>query len=237
LSVDATLTKRKNLFFIMKASELITQRFKELLTSGISVLNTRRSPPSNVIGDDRVDYSGSQEWATSAADMLRRTFGADSEYYQRFNSGFKHAGYYSDMARAVAVVKAAANDYSKGYLIQTTSLVRAEVFGDFLEQSEHLLEQGFYHAAAVLAGGVLEDSLRRLCEQNSITLSAKPKLDTMNAELAKRGIYNALVQKRVTWLADIRNKAAHGQWLEFTKSDVDRMLPQIRDFVTDYGTV
>jgi hypothetical protein len=100
----------------MKASDLIDQRFRELLDFGQKVLSTRRHPPPNVVGDNRVDHSASQEWATSAADMLRRTFGAESEYYQRFKEAFKYPGYYSDMVRGLAIVKAAANDYSKGYL-------------------------------------------------------------------------------------------------------------------------
>ncbi len=149
----------------MKASELINQRLRELLDSGQKVLSTRRPPPPNVLTDDYVDDSGSQEWATSAADMLRRTFGAESEYYQRFKGAFKHTGYYSDMVRGVAIIKAASNDFSKGYLAETAALVRAEVFGDLLEQSEYLLSQGFYQAAAVLAGGVLEDALRQLCRK------------------------------------------------------------------------
>jgi hypothetical protein len=108
------------------------------------------------------------------------------------------------------------------------------VFDDFLEQAQHLFDQGYYQPAAVLAGGVLEDSLRKLSDRNNITLPTKPKLDSMNAELAKKGVYNVLVQKRVTWLADIRNKAAHGLWSEFTVQDVEAMLRQVRDFVTDY---
>jgi hypothetical protein len=56
----------------------------------------------------------------------------------------------------------------------------------------------------------------------------------MNAELAKKGIYNTLVQKRITWLADIRNRAAHGKWSEFSSADVEAMLRQVRDFVTDF---
>jgi hypothetical protein len=32
-------------------------------------------------------------------------------------------------------------------------------------------------------------------------------------------------------LADIRNKAAHGKWDEFTKDDVEDMLRQVRQFM------
>jgi uncharacterized protein (UPF0332 family) len=67
-----------------------------------------------------------------------------------------------------------------------------------------------------------------------ITLGAKPKLDTMNSELVKAGAYNVLIQKKVTWLADIRNKAAHGKWDDFTKEDASDMLKAVRRFVEDY---
>ena len=56
----------------------------------------------------------------------------------------------------------------------------------------------------------------------------------MNAELAKAGVYNILVQKKITALADLRNKAAHGNWTEFNSTDVEQMLTQIRTFMADH---
>jgi len=52
----------------------------------------------------------------------------------------------------------------------------------------------------------------------------------MNIELAKAGIYNALWQKKITALADLRNKAAHGKWTEFTEKDVEDMIRGVRRF-------
>jgi hypothetical protein len=218
----------------VKKTDIIDQRFKELLAQGDQVLSTSRRPPPNVIGDNRVDSQGAQQWATSTAQLLNSLFGVSSEYYGRFKEAFRHPGFESDMARGIAVLRAAWNDYSKGYLIEATSLIRAEVFDDFLEQAQHLFEQGYHQPAAVLGGSVLEDSLRKLSDRNGVVLPSKPKLDWMNAELVKKGVYNVLVQKQITWLADVRNKAAHGLWSDFTVQDVERMLRQIRDFVTDY---
>jgi hypothetical protein len=220
----------------MKKTSLIDARFQDLLVRGDQVLATRRPPAQNVIGDDRVDLQGSQEWTTSASQFLESIFGRESEYYERLQKSWKYAGYYSDMVRALGVFKAAWNDYSKGYLTDLKTLVRAEVFDDILEQAEQLFEQGYHQPAAVLAGCVLEDTLRKMCDLKSISLPPKPKLDTMNAELAKNGVYNTLVQKRVTMLADVRNKAAHGQLSEFSVSDVNDMLRQVREFVTNYLT-
>ncbi len=218
----------------MKKTDQIESRFKELLEFGTRVLASRRPPPANVIGDNRVDGEQSQQWKTSTSQFLGSLFGRNSEYYLHLQENFKHAGYHSDMARGMAVLNAAWNDYSKGYLNELKTLVRAEIFDDFLELAQYLYDQGYYQPAAVLAGGVLEDSLRKVCDKSGIPLQAKPKLDSMNAELAKQGVYNTLVQKRITWLADIRNKAAHAQWSTFSATDVDAMLRQVRDFVTDY---
>lgn len=56
----------------------------------------------------------------------------------------------------------------------------------------------------------------------------------MNADLAKQGVYNKLKQKQVTILADVRNKATHGRWGEFGKSDVDDMLRKVRQFMEEH---
>ena len=64
-----------------------------------------------------------------------------------------------------------------------------------------------------------------------MSLSVKPNLGSMNAGLAKQGVYDKLTQKRITALADIRNKAAHGECDEFTKADVEGMLRGVRQFM------
>lgn len=56
-------------------------------------------------------------------------------------------------------------------------------------------------------------------------------MDPMNVELTKAGVYNTLIQKRITALADLRNKAAHGKWNEFDGTDVRQMIDQVRTFM------
>lgn len=79
--------------------------------------------------------------------------------------------------------------------------------------------------------GVLEDSLRTLCcKEAKISLPDKPKLDWMNTELVKAGIYNKNVQKQVTALAGIGNSAAHMKIKEFSDIDVKNMISGIINF-------
>jgi hypothetical protein len=80
----------------------------------------------------------------------------------------------------------------------------------------------------VIAGVVLETAIRRMCQDHGIDVG---KLDKMNADLAKAGIYNSVVQKRIIALAAVRNSAAHGKREEFTKDDVSAMIRDVERFL------
>ena len=134
----------------------------------------------------------------------------------------------------VGALRALRRDYDSGYLTTVQSLVRAEVFVDFLEMAEHLLQQGYKDPAAVLIGSVLEEHLRALCTARGIPtqVAGKPKkADSMNAELAVAVVYNKLDQKSVTAWLDLRNKAAHGHYGEYTAEQVGNMLVGVQEFM------
>ena len=135
-------------------------------------------------------------------------------------------------------------EYSK-HFVRTTNLVHlqsvvelvhADVFADFLDMAQHLLEQGYKDPAAVMTGSVLEAHLRKLCDKYSIPVlkpDGSPKTaDTLNGELKTAGAYNLLDQKNVTAWLDLRNKAAHGRYTEYTKEQVGLMLENVRNFIS-----
>ena len=70
---------------------------------------------------------------------------------------------------------------------------------------------------------------------NGIELEKK-KLTRLNEDLAKAGVYNPLQQKLITAMADIRNNAAHGDYDQFTKEDVHRMIEDIERFLLAYSS-
>lgn len=217
----------------MKTDEKVVARLDELLELGQKVLDTHYKPFSNVMTDDYVNGELAHQWVTSSMSLLGRVFGADSDHYIYFCKTTKGHVTYSPVFKAMGVLRAAKDDYEHGHLFKVRSLIEAEVFDDFLEQAEHLLAQGYFQAAAVVAGCVLEDGLRKACVAQGVELPEKPKLDVMNAELAKKGLYSKLVQKRITALADLRNSAAHGKWDAFTREDVEEMLPSIRRLMVE----
>ena len=140
---------------------------------------------------------------------------------------------YDVMKRVRAVFDAAKEDFEGGYLSSLKQLVQAEVFESEIEQAEELLKSGYKLAAAVIAGVVLETALRDLSTNNALSIG---KLDSMNSQLAKAGIYNKLQQKQITAIADIRNSAAHGKPELFADSDVKNMIRDIESFLLNYMT-
>ena len=140
----------------------------------------------------------------------------------------------------IGSLRALRRDYDEGYLCTVQGLIRAELFAGFLEMAEHLLEQGYKDPAAVLVGGVLEEHLRVLCAARSIpaSVSGRPKkADAMNSELAAAGAYNKLDQKNVTAWLDLRNKAAHAEYGQYTSEQVTTMLSGVREFAARTATV
>ena len=127
------------------------------------------------------------------------------------------------------------SDYEGHYLQAVHELIHADLFADFLDMAEHLLGEGYKDPAAVMAGGVLEEHLRKLCEKFtiSITSGGRPKkADRLNADLARAKVYSKLDQKSVTAWLDLRNKAAHGKYDEYTGDQVALMISGIRDFLS-----
>lgn len=144
-----------------------------------------------------------------------------------------HNPYTANLLLGVALALRA--DIEAGHMQVLHELIHAEIFGDFLEMAEYLLDEGYKDPAAVITGGVLEEHLRKLCKKNSIQTEhagKSKKADTLNADLAGAGVYSKLDQKSVTAWLDLRNKAAHGKYSEYTKDQVALMLQGIRHFLT-----
>ena len=175
---------------------------------------------------DLHDAALTVEIKTVVAAALERLAPAGSPYRATIDGMLTHR---------VGALRALRRDYDAGYLVTIQGLVRAEVFVDFIEMAEHLLAQGYKDPAAVLVGSVLEEHLRALCATRNIPVQSVGKLkkaDTLNAELAACSAYNKLDQKNITAWLDLRNKAAHGHYAEYTAEQVATMLTGVQEFMT-----
>jgi hypothetical protein len=171
------------------------------------------------------------------AATLERAAPRGSRYEEAADNVLRGVGFFQSesFSYVVGLLKALRADYESGLLRTFQELIHGEVFGDFLEMADYLVEEGFKDPAAVMAGGVLEEHLRMLCVKKNLSIvdAAKPKrADRLNAELGHAKAYSKLDQKNVTAWLDLRNKAAHGRYNEYTKEQVALLIQGIRDFVS-----
>jgi len=140
----------------------------------------------------------------------------------------------SSIRRLAGVLDALRISYESGYLATVSELVHAEMFADFIEMADYLLVEGYKDPAAVMIGSVLEEHLRQLAQKNGVDVnvgSRPKKADQLNADLAAQNVISKLDQKSITSWLDLRNKAAHGKYNEYSKDQVALHLQGIRDFI------
>lgn len=217
----------------MAKTNKLSQRFAELAEQ-LEILAATKKYQGEDFEGDYIDNHMFTGWKIKTRHLIAMVCGEKSTHYEEFvereNGGF-YSTNYTDMLHLKAVFEATREDFEGGYLNSVRSLVQAEVFSNELEQAHELFKSGYHVPAAVVAGVVLETTLRQLCEDADI---AAGSLNKMNADLSKAGVYNLLVQKRITALADIRNNAAHGNPENFTIDDVRDMIAKVEAFVAEH---
>jgi hypothetical protein len=186
-----------------------------------------------------LDESELTEILTLCTSAVERIVGMSSTYGQQLDrTRGSNKDSYEQVPICIGVVKALRDDIADGCLERFRDLAHADIFGDLLSMAEHLLDSGYKDAAAVMVGGALESHLRQLCLKNSVpidlltgTKTVPKKADTMNADLAKGGVYNVTNQKHVVAWLDIRNKAAHAEYDKYTHKDVELMRLGVSQFI------
>ena len=76
--------------------------------------------------------------------------------------------------------------------------------------------------------------MRKLCDKHGQIVPDKTTIGKLNDTLMKAGVYDKLIHKRITALADIRNNADHGHFDKYKKDDVEDMVKYVRRFTADY---
>lgn len=195
------------------------------------------------LGPDRIQELSAI--AARAGQLIQRLYGVSNQYQKSLdrilattNFSSMHSNHHRHVAELVGLVKGIQNDLRTGLLDDFRALVQAEVFADFLEMAEHLLDAGYKDPAAVLLGAVLEDSLRRVANRNRVPTSGSNgkllTIDPLNVALAKSGAYGPLIQKQITSWANLRNDAAHGHFGKYDREQVRQMLIFVEKFCGDY---
>jgi len=219
----------------MNKKDLI-ERTDYLISQGNDVLKTKT--PAQFTGP-YVDIGLQEGFRTGSLSFIKNLYGERHPYFTDFDARVLGVGVNATEI-GINILRAIKKELENDWFLSIQQLVSASIFSDFLEMSMYLLDQGYKDAAAVMIGSVLEEHLRLLCRNYSIDVTILkhgvpvPKsADAINAELVKAGAYGVLEQKNVTAWLDLRNKAAHGRYSEYTRELVELMYHGVLIFLTN----
>lgn len=216
----------------MNKQELLN-RIDYLISLGQGVLTTA-TRGSFALSVDQGKLAG---FRTGSLSFIKGLFGENHIYYSDFNQ--QVIGHDSrNTEKGINILKSIRHEVDQDWLTTITQLISAEIFSDFLEMARHLLDLKYKDPSAVMIGSVLEEHLRLLCKNHNVDITflrgadiVPKKAEVINADLVKANVYNLMVQKNITAWLDLRNKAAHGKYGEYTIENVDLMYQGVVNFI------
>jgi hypothetical protein len=137
------------------------------------------------------------------------------------------------------LLESSKREFTFGLLSHPKILATADSMEDFLQQAEYLLEQDFKDPACVLIGGVLEETLRSMLENKYPEVKFNPKdgIRKFNKLLLEVSAYDKATYKLIDGYAEYRNLAAHGDYIKYTKSQVEDFLSFTRNFISNWFAI
>lgn len=236
-----------------KLKEIYLSRLDELIAEAEALPSDSRQRVTSVSFDGHKKYTTDNflkwaefvQWRTSAASVLDVVVPPGS-IHRKAVDGFPtlenklHVREYGS-----SFLKAVRRDFDQGFFADIASEVDAEISAEYLSQAESLLEYSRPEdsgevAAAVIAGAVLEHGLRAICStiEPPEPIEVGGKLLTLSGlieALKKRKVFNELTAKQLRGWAAIRNAAAHGNFDQFDRGQVDSMVRGVTDFLVRHG--
>ena len=212
--------------------EKYLQRIQELLGIACDVKRTDQLHGMGYQFDNpTLDFSSYYKWISLCQSFLSTTVGKGNVFYQNFSISTRRGAYPSCVEAGIGILTALKIEIESDLLVKVHTLALAEVFSDFLEMAEHLLESGLKDPAAFLVGAVLEDGLRKLAKENKITLSPRDDISSVNNKLAANGVYDTYTQRQIHAWKKIRNSAAHGKFDEYDEKEVQSFFTWTKGFL------
>jgi hypothetical protein len=203
----------------------------DLIAEGERVMASRQAGTNLVRVDFLLNDEAFASWLSSCR-LLCGSLGEFAKIWRPVIEGEDTGEPFLNSAQKIqGALKSIKAAIEKGRLIRLDDLAQAEIFSDLVEQAEYLLEKKYFLPAGVILRAVLEERLRQLCVYiGSMPQRTRPTLSDFNQALYKAQQYDKTVMKQIDHLADIGNRAAHGdQTLTF--NDVEKLKSGVRELL------
>lgn len=228
-------------------------RLDELIQAGHEIPMTQHSKlvSGNYITGERnfrhynlASWPEFVEWRTSCIAVLEQVVPKSSLLRNTIDKFDTIGDKPSQLEFAISFLKSVRTELQNGFLDDLALQIESEVLADYLAQAASILsgakDEPTHVPAAVLAGSSLEKTLKTLCvgltppepvvNEKNVPLGMNALIDA----LKKRQVFNELQAKQLRAWAAIRNSAAHGNFHEFNRQQVEMMLDGVGAFVAQY---
>jgi hypothetical protein len=204
----------------MPGSKMVKERIEQLIAE-VPALSSGR------------DFHGQMAWLVAAQNTVQLVCPSEASPYHAHPKSViddRMARPEFKVSQVSALLKRLLEEVVRGLLTTIGNHAIAATFDDFLDHGAEYLKHGRKDEAAVIAGIVFEDTLRRICRVLGVTENGVA-LDTLISELAKKDVLTALKAKHARFAAGLRTSAAHARWDEIQLTDVKPVIEFTRELM------
>ena len=216
----------------MSVNEEIKKRIVELVQEADAL--SREDQYGQIL--NKAQMPSCKGWIVAAINIISLSCEGSTSAYLRLSNEIAAREYGYAINRQVgelaAILKNLLLDIDKGLVSSIFFQAHAIAFDDFLDHAVEYQKKDMKNEAGVIAGVVFEDSIRKICEKNSIG-QADRKLDQLISELSSKNIIPMIKAKRARVSAHVRTKATHAQWEEFDLSDVNETIEFTKELIRE----
>jgi hypothetical protein len=185
----------------------------------------------------------SREFRSATETFIVSLYGKDSPNHKQFLEVMR-TFYASDYKEAVGILIGIKKHVEQGWMDNIKNHLSAEIFNDYLDMANYLNQEGFYIAAAVIAGTTLEERVRQLCVLHGVSVETsdartgdmKPiKADTLNINVASHYADSRNDARLFVKNYGLRNEAAHGKWNDDSAAKKSIRIDQVNVMIQEVG--
>jgi hypothetical protein len=136
-----------------------------------------------------------------------------------------------------AIAHALRADVEAGYVETIEQRARGEIFDDLLEMASAVSKTN-PAGAAILAGAVLEEHIRKMADAAGIRVAKASgdivKFETLSQSLVEVGVISQPERKIIAGWYGQRTEATHGRFENVVNAEVPRMIDSVRRLLVEY---
>jgi hypothetical protein len=196
--------------------------------------------------EDPIDEVKFAEWRTKVGTLLSHVIAEEHVHWPKVAGIVQLPRTPAAILDTVGFLRGIRDDFDKGFLTSLSNQIESEIASDYLAQAAGLLDENhegkFHHIpAVVLAGAVLEKALRSLCEKREPPIPSRANGKFKMMKVLVEALKNARVLNKAqsaqisVWII-LRNHAAHGEFDQVKREEVEAMVSGVQRFVREAPT-